>query len=330
MTLSTEQQTARFADLLEKNPAYAPMRHKLPPLWDLSRMDGGMPEQLRAVIAAAHVPTLNWGPRDVELDVPEGTRLVELDANGAYVAAATSARFAHCALQCTGALDLVAGAVPPGYYLVDAHSWQLGAPGSPLGAGRPRMTAEGRVWVPHTVYAVLRDLTHGAAWGAVAGHWPDATVYDSWTADPVQLTAWAGAVRDARAAAKRTQSAATVNGVKVGYSQAVQMWSTPPDRKGAPAGQRKKKNRAYRPDWYHALRGQHAMNMWRRAYQAAVVLDRPPLRIAETDRIWFRELDLRALLGRERAPFPIRLDETEIQLGTFKRTREWYAGIEDM
>lgn len=329
MTLSPDQQFIRFADLLEKNPKYAPTRHNLPPMWDLSRVEGGMPEQLRGIVAVAHIPTLNWGPKDVEADVPEGTALVELDANGAFVAAASSARFAHCALKNTGPLDLSTGTVPPGYMLVDVHQWQLGAPGSPLGANRPKVDQYGRAWVPHTVYSVLRDLTHGAKWGAVEGHWPDATVYDSWTADAVPFTDWAGVVRDTRAAAKISGDAATGERIKVAYSQAVQMWSTPPDPKGTPADKRKKKNVAYRPDWYAALRGQHAMNMWRRAYQCTI-LDRPPLRLWDTDRILMCELDMLALLRRDRQPIPLRLDETGIALGTFKRVRRWYAGIEDM
>ena len=327
MTLNAEQQTERFASLLEKSADHIPTRHKMPPLWDLTKMDGGLPLQLRNVIATAHVPTMNWGPKDPEAEVPEGTLLVELDSNGAFVAAASSARFAHCALEHTGALDLTdAKTIPPGWMLVDVHQWQLGAPGSPLGANRPRGN---QVWVPHTVYSTLRDLTIGAPWGAPGGHWPDCTVYDSWTADPVQFLKWYEVVRDTRAAAKVAGDAAASERIKVAYSQAVQMWNTLPDKKGTPPEQRKKKNRAYRPDWYQALRGQHAHNMWRRAYQATI-LGHPPLRVWDTDRILFREHDMLALLKREVAPFPLRLDETGVALGTFKRTHRWYAGIEDM
>lgn len=329
MTLSTDQHRARFADALEKDPANAPMRHNMPPMWDLTRVQGGMPDALRGVVQVAHVPTLNWGPKDPEAAVPEGTPLVAIDANGAFVAAASSARFAHCALENTGPLDLTTGAIPPGYMLVDYYDWHGGAPGSPLGANRPKLTAEGRIWVPHTVYAVLRDLTHGAKWGAQAGHWPGCDVYDSWTADPVPFTAWANVVRDARAAAKRTGDRALVERTKTAYSQAVQMWSTPPDPKGTPLEKRKKKNKAYRPDWYAALRGQHAMNMWRRAYQCTL-LGHPPLKVWDTDRLLMREHDLLALLRRDTQPVPIRLDETELSLGTFKRAQRWYAGIEDV
>ena len=329
MSQSTDQQSIRFADMLEKNPKYAPIRHNMPPMWDLTRVEGGMPDSLRGVLSVLHVPTINWGPKNYEDEVAEGTTLVEIDANGAFVAAASSARFAHCALENTGPLDLERGAIPPGAMLVDAHQWQLGAPGSPLGANRPKMTAEGRVWVPHTVYGVLRDLTHGAKWGAVAGHWPDATVYDSWTADPVAFTEWAGIVRDTRAAAKIGNLPGMGDRVKVAYSQAVQMWATPPDAKGTPVDKRKKNNKAYRPDWYAALRGQHFANMWRRAY-TATVLGHPPLRVWDTDRMVFAEHHLLALLGRDVAPAPLRLDETGLQLGTFKRLRRWYAGIEDL
>lgn len=324
MTRSIESHFIRFADLLEKTPGYAPTKHHLPPLW-LPEMSS----ELRGIARVAHVPTLNWGPKNPEDEVPEGTRLVELDANGAFVAAATSSTFAHCGLENTGPLDLretPMSSMPAGYMLVDAHPWQLGAPGSPLGPGRPRTTAEGRVWVPHTIYAVLRDLVEGASW-TKGGHWPDATVHDSWTADTVRFEKWAGVVRDTRAAAK---AAGDVNGserIKVAYSQAVQMWATEPDPKGTPMAKRKKKNYAWRPDWNAALRGQHFANMWRRAYQCTQ-LGHAPLWIGGTDRVLFAEHHLLALLGANKSP--MRLDETGLQLGTFHRTHSWYAGIEDL
>jgi hypothetical protein len=328
VTLSTEQQTYRFADLLEKNPKYAPVKHHQPPMWDLTRVEGGMPAELRGIAQVCHIPRVNYGTKDPEADVPEGTTLVELDANGAFVAAASSATFAHCALQNTGPLDLTTGPVPGGYLLVDAHHWALGAPGSPLGQNRPRTDADGRVWVPHTVYAVLRDLTYGAKWGAREGHWPGCTVYDSWTADTCRLTEWANVVRDTRAAAKVQGDVALSERIKTGYSQAVQMWSTQPDAKGTPVDKRKKNNKAYRPDWYAALRGQHFANMWRRAYQATI-LGHAPLRVWDTDRMLMTEHDLLSLLRRDVQPIPLRLDETGLGLGTFKRVRRWYAGIED-
>lgn len=334
MTLSTDQQSIRFADLLEKNPTYTPVKHNMPPFWDLTR-DGAMPAELRGVVQVCHIPRINYGSKNAEADVPEGTALVEIDANGAFVAAATSARFAHCRLLNTGTLDFENSTVLPGMMLVNYHEWNGGAPGSPLGANRPKLTAEGRVWVPHTVYAVLRDLTYGAKWGAVPGHWPECTVYDSWTGDPVAFEKWGGVVRDTRAAAKATGDAPMSERVKVAYSQAVQMWNTPPDPKGTPVDKRKKHNKAYRPDWYAALLGQHFANMWRRAYQATI-LGHEPLRVSGTDRMLFTEPDLLALLRRDRQPIPLRLDETGLGLGTFKRvvqpngSTRWYAGIEDV
>lgn len=333
MTESVEHQSIRFADLLEKNRAYAPVKHHLPPMWDLTLVDGGMPAALRGVVSVAHIPTMNWGPTDPEAEVPEGTPLVEVDANGAFVAAAASGTFAHCALEHTGPLDLTTGQIPGGYMLVDAHQWQLGCPGSPLGRNKPKVDAHGRTWIPHTVYAVLRDLVHGASWTPLGGHWPDATVYDSWTADVVRFEKWSGVVRDTRAAGKGDKAAE--DRIKVAYSQAVQMWSTLPDPKGTPADKRKKNNKAYRPDWYAALRGQHFANMWRRAYQCSM-LKHAPLRVWDTDRMLFEEHHLLALLGRETKPFPMRLDETGIALGTFKRVKQpdgsvrWYAGMEDV
>lgn len=335
MTESVDQQFIRFADLLEKNPAYTPTKHHMPPMWDLTRVPGGLSRTLAGIITVAHIPTMNWGPKDPEAQVVEGTPLVEVDANGAFVAAATSATFGHCAPEHTGPLDLSKGQIPAGYMLVDAHPWQLGCPGSPLGRNRPKLTADGRTWVPHTVYALLRDLHHGNPAWTKGGHWPDSTVYDSWTADVVRFEKWSGAVRDTRAAAKITGNAAHGERIKVAYSQAVQMWSTAPDPKGTPREQRKKVSKSYRPDWYAGLRGQHFANMFRRAYMCAQ-LGRPPLRVWDTDRMLFEEKHLLALLGREEKPFPMQLDETGVQLGTFKRmprangATRWYAGIEDV
>lgn len=318
-----DQDRFRFTDLLEKSGKVTPLRHKKPPMWDPSTRPGGIAPGLRGVFAAAHVPAISYGAKDYEAHLPEGTALVEVDANGAFVAAATSARFAHCALEPTGPTQLPeSGQIAPGYYLVDVHKWQLGAPGSPLGAQRPRSS---QVWVPHTVAQHLRDLTYGGSW-TPGGHWPDCTVHDSWTSDPVPFYDWAAAVRDTRAAFKRCGDADAVQRIKIAYSQAVQMWSTPPDPKGTPRDKQKKKNRAWRPDWYHALRGQHAMNMWRRAYQASLA-GHAPVRVYDTDRMVFEEHHLLAILRAEKSP--IRLDETGIELGTFKRTRRWYAGIED-
>lgn len=323
MSQSVDQYNDRFATLLEKNAAYTPMAHRLAPLWT------PVPSpELRGVIAAAHIPTVNWGPSDVEAAVPEGTPLVEIDANGAFVAAASSGTFAHCELARTGPIELPAsGQIPAGYLLMDAHPWLHGAPGSPLGPGRPKLTQEGRVWLPHTVASALRDLTYGAKWGAKEGTWGGCAVYDSWTADVCRLTKWAEAVRDTRAAAKIVGDTNASERIKTAYSQAVQMWATPPDPKGTPADKRKKKNKAYRPDWYAALRGQHAMNMWRRAY-TCTQLGAPPLRIMGTDRMVFAEQPFLTLLRRDAPPRPIQLDETGLGLGTFTRERRWYAGIE--
>jgi hypothetical protein len=66
--------------------------------------------------------------------------------------------------------------------------------------------------------------------------------------------------------------------------------------------------------------------MYRRAYTATVVHQLAPLRVWDTDRMLFTEGTLLQLLGAEKSP--VRLDETGIQLGTFKRVNRWYAGIE--
>lgn len=312
----------RFTDMMEKGDL-APIRHKQPPLWNPAALAGGIPRGLAAAFATVHVPTVNWAisptPED---EVPEGTVLTEVDRNGAFVAAGSSATFAHCALEQTGELDLERGTIPPGLMLVDAHVWQGGAPGSPLG---PARITTPQIWVPHTVYSLLRDLTHGCTYWPEGGYWPDATVYDSWTADACRFSNWANAIRDTRAAFKRAGDELAGEAIKLAYSQSVQMWNRPPDKKGTPLDQRKKRNKAYRPDWYAALHGQHFANAWRTGFRCALA-GRPPLRMWDKDRFLFKEDDFAALLRMPEPP--LRRDDTGIDLGHYKWVRYQYAGIE--
>lgn len=309
------------ADLLEKG-GYAPKKHHQEPFWNPT----DIPAPLRSIHKACRIPALGWN-RWSEEEIPEGTALRNIDANAAYLSAASSADFAHCALERLGAMSSES-AIRPGYYLVDAHPWQLGCPGSPLGMQHLR---ESRVWVAQPTYLLLRDLTYGANWGAPGGHWPDCTIYDSWTADQCRFTDWTNVIRDVRKTFIEYGERPAYEALKTGYSEAVQMWYTPHDPKGTPPAERKKKNKAYRPDWYRTVHAQHAAKMWRCAYLASLA-NRPPVAVGGTgiakDGMTFVEDDLRAVLALPKAP--IRLDETGAQLGTFSRGDRWYAGIEDV
>lgn len=301
----TSKGAIRLADLFEKK-GYAPVVNYQKPLFAPK-----ITPPLRSAISNCLVPTLNW-----HREIPVGTPMTDLDANAAYVAAASSADFAHGWLTHWGYRDEFAD-IMPGYYLVDWHHWGRDrAPGSPLGAAH--IDAE-RVWVTAPTYRLLRDLTRGCSW-TEGGAWPDDTVYDSWTATvKCRFTDWTTAIRDIRTYAIETSDATLYKGVKLGYSQAVQMWSTPHDPKGTPKDKCEKLNIYYRPDWHQTLRAQHAMNLWRRAFIASEA-GHPPVFLGGrdhlTDGLAFTTSDLTAALARTKPPF--RIDPTRTSLGTFR------------
>lgn len=307
-----------LCDLFEKK-GLAPVIRWQPPFWMPS-----IGNQLAEVMELAHVPVLDWS-RPMPAD---GTPMTSIDANAAYVAAASSAIFAHGALENWGPFELgQTETVPPGYYLIDVYPWTLGAPGSPLGA----QETGHRAWVTHVTYSLLRDLTYGTYWTA-PGHWPDVTFYDSYVCETkMRMTDWTDVIRDMRAQAIDLGDREAYEALKLGYAQAVQMWQTPPDPKGTAPADRTKFNAAYRPDWAHTIRAQHAANQWRRAYQASLG-GRPPVIVGGTghliDGMAFTTSDLTAVLAMQKAP--IRLDATTKSLGTFKVARRWYAGQDEV
>lgn len=315
----TPQGAYKLLDIFEKK-GLAPLVDWKAPFWLPS-----VGPQLREVFELAHVPVLDWSRR-----LPaDGTPMTSVDANAAYIAAASSAVFAHGALENFGAFDLPAGApIPPGYYLVDVYPWSLGAPGSPLGA---QEVDGSRVWVTHVTYGMLRDLVYGSHW-TPGGHWPDVTFYDSFVSQTkMRMTDWTDVIRDMRASCIDLGDRAAYEAVKLGYSQAIQMWGIAPDPKGTAPKDRKKHNLAWRPDWVHTIHSQHAFNMFRRAYQATVA-GRPPYIVGGpghlTDGMAFQTSDLTAILAATKSPF--RLDATTKSLGTFKVSRRWYAGMDEV
>lgn len=273
---------------------------------------------LASVIHNAMVPTLSWSR-----EVAPGTSMTDLDANAAYVSAASSATFAHGEL--TRATVKEDDKVLPGYYLIDAYTWGHGATGSPLGAAD--LSDSPYVWVSAPTYKLIRDLTQGASW-TPPGMWPDDTVYDAWVGESTcRLTLWVDVLRDLRAAFIDTGDGDAYEALKFGYSQAIQMLGVKPDPKGTPAADRQKKNFAYRPDWAHTIRAQHAANMWRRGFQATLA-GHPPVALGGaghmTDGLAFTTLDLTAVLALPKSP--IKLDPTRRELGKFHQTRRYLAG----
>lgn len=245
------------------------------------------------------IPTVTWKlPAATESDITNGVRL---DANAAYLSAASSVRVGLNTLE----RDLQrsdGGRQPyPGWYLIDAHPWHHRAIVSPLGAQR----RAGRVWVAHPTLQLLRCLEEENAW-------PDTYVYDCWTS-PVsaQLTKWTSLIRDTRAAIKTDPNAApdVYNALKTGYAMAVELML-----KG-------EKCDTYRPDWAHAIWAQHsAFTVWWKAWRA-LNAKCGILRMTHPDEVVVTTDGYAILQSMQHLPpkqRPITLDPTGLQLGAYK------------
>lgn len=229
---------------------------------------------------------------------------VNLDVNGAYLAACSSAPFAHSALTNDFPRDLSA----PGLYLVDVHPWQEGEIVSPLGE---QPFTDDRTWVAQPTVKLLDQLS-------VDGYWPKVVVHDGWTASSCRLRRWTDAVQEDRTAALR-ERAAGVEGaaekyeaIKDGYSIAVQLMRGPAE--GA-----KTKSSVRRPDWYQTVHAQHAASTWRKAWNA-VLTGHGPVAMGSVDEITFTVEDLDLLMALGKPPF--RLDATGEQIGALKIKRD--------
>ena len=250
-----------------------------------------------------HTPVWNW--QSVTKTTPP-VQLIDLDVSGAFLAAASSALFAHGPLRPTGATP-VTGAT--GYYLIDAHPWAGGGIPNPLGTA----DLKERVWVAHPTLLLLRQLED-------EGYWPAITIHDSYTAvASCRLRRWAERVRDDRAAMLAARNVApqdtpeydaaddAYQAVKDGYAIAVQMML------GTTADGQPSKARIKRPDWYHTIHAQHAANHWRKAWKA-VLAGHHPAAMGAVDELTFTADDLDALLRADVLP----MDETGLKLGSLK------------
>lgn len=264
-----------------------------------------------AVLRDLHVPVFNWERQGCDCDDDD---TVTMDLNGAYLAAASSATFAHGALDVEGPVPIKA----PGVYLITAHGWPNGELPSPLGT-QPQGAA--RVWVAHPTAILLDELSR-------EGYWPEVEVHDAYTAaTSCRLRPWTTAVTADRdnALKRRALVAADVvagladhqdveaaeldyQAIKDGYSIAVQLMRGPAE--GA-----KTKSKVYRPDWYATIHAQHAASMWRKAWRT-VLAGWGPVAMGGVDTVTWRTQDLAEIQMR---PVPLlRVDPTGHQLGAFK------------
>lgn len=246
-------------------------------------------------IAEVRLPQWSWEvPQTLRPWDPADT--ITLDVNAAYLAACSSAVFAHGQLVHDGPADLSA----PGAYLIDAHHWNEPGIVSPLGT---RPLRSDRVWVMQPTAKLL---------AGIPDYWPGVTVYDAWTC-PVscRLRKWTEAVQADRIPARRATvagvpgAAAEYKRIKDGYSAAVEMMA-------GPAADAKAKAEIRRPDWYATVHAQHAASTWRKAFTAWLT-GHGPVRMGAVDELEFLTSDIEAIMQLPRPPF--RFDPTGESLG---------------
>lgn len=307
---STERKVIPYRALSRLENECAPTLNRRAPFW---RPTPAKPWR------EIHTPAWSWTHPAYE---GQDLVLTDLDVNGAFLAAASSANFAHGALEHTGPLSLDRR-ILPGYYLIEAHPWQDTNIVSPLGSGN----ITGRIWVTGPTIELLRQLVE-------SGHWPDLTIFDSWTcAKMCRFRDWTGAVGHDRAEAiSRLEAAkafgteddqeaaqAAYDAIKTGYSMAVQMMLGPTENSGP-------KSAVKRPDWYHTIHGQYAASIWRSVWkvrQAGFI----PVMMGSVDTVTYMSCDVETFNHPNRPGGPLlKMDETGVQLGAFKTKAVYPAG----
>lgn len=250
------------------------------------------PELPPALLRGVRIPSWRWVYPDADLS--DLTQYAILDANAAYVSAASTVNIALNALTRTGPLDRFAGA--PGYYRVRVRpdTWADRRIVSPLGGGSQRW--DGEVWLPMPTVDQLAELHREEVWPALE-------IVDSWTS-PVhtRLTNWTNFVRDERIRMIESRDSVGLAAIKRSYVFALQMM------------QGHKKCKIRRPDWYHAIHAAHRANMWRKAWRA-VEAGAGPVRMSSVDEMVFGRDDLMIACSVRGS---VRLDQMGRGLGTFK------------
>lgn len=272
---------------------YAPTKghQRRPPYWR---------PPLPSVVWAAHVVDSWAWSRPYE-----GPKVV-LDRTAAWLSAASSVEVAHGELDRT-TCEYFTG--DPGYYLIQVHPWREGdSLPNPLGHVRKGVT---EVWVPAPTVKLLTELER-------AGRWPDVTILDSYTGDPVRLRGWAEFVRDLRVwtierfgrdseqYAELKQSIGMCWSLLLGQDQGIghkRIW----------------KCKCQRPDWSHAVRALSSATLWRWA-DAAREVGYPAVALRNIDELVLPVDALIPLTGMSgpRKTRQLRIDPDGIKLGTFK------------
>lgn len=253
-------------------------------------------------------PTRAWAPACAESDskavLLARDTVLTLDANAAYLAAASSVDLAHGRLNHTKRLPFDRRI--PGYWEIRVYPWLVPGIWSPLGMAQH----PDRIWVTTPTAALLASLVD-------MGYWRGVEVLDSWTCPtPCRVRNWSARVNSDRCSALQDRDRERYDAVKLGYSQAITLMGMD------------KKSLCYRPDWAQSIRAQHAANMWRRAF-GALTRGCPVIAAGTTDELSVISGPYRSLMAQARLegrPAPIVLDDSGQQLGTFKIKNATTAG----
>ena len=273
---------------------YAPRRHGRDPFWRAP-----MPpvtddkRNYRRVIPGWRWESPRWDEfRNVER--------IEMDANAAWLSAASGVRLGWGALKVHRVGVDAEFTGKPGYYLVRVYSesWTDTHLPNPLGLTQYGSPWDGFVWMTHHTLDLIRWLhAQDAGWGVP-------TVHESWTAEhAVSLQEWTQYVNSLRAVALTRGDTEAMDRLKLSYAQAIQM---------LPGSE---KSNVRRPDWFDAIISRHAAETFRKMYRAREA-HITPLRMEAVDAVVFTSEDVRKLMAMEKKPF--RVDQTGLTLGAFK------------
>lgn len=254
------------------------------------------PQPPETVLRQVRTPAWKWHYTGADLASMLGQKLVTVDANAAYLSAASSVVVARDGLRHTG--PWVKYERHPGFYqlMVDEDAWQDLRLVSPLGTADYRPV----IWLSEPTVTLLQELVR-------ADMWPALVIIDSWTSpEGARMTKWTDHLRELRADLILGGTTSEYDRFKLAYSQAVQML------KGSPLCM------ICRPDWYHAIHAQHTANIWRKAWKTALA-GCGPVSAGSVDALTYTE---DAFMRTQQAQPPLlRLDQSGLSFGTFKVVR---------
>ncbi|MFE5809446.1 DUF927 domain-containing protein [Streptomyces sp. NPDC056491] len=268
------------------------------------------PERPAIIDAARVMDGWSWELEDYDGDV------VVMDRNGSWPTAVSSVRVVWGQMENTGAIEEVTGVPRPGYYKVRVWPWTEKDMPSPLG----NETVGEERWITGTRMQLLVDLVS-------AGRWPDASASDSWTGDPVRLSAWAHFVGECRRYALEThgRESSAYDAVKEAFGQSMGLMY------GSLSGAGAQTTRVWncktrRTDWVHAIKDQASATIWRTADKVRRLGDgMAPVALRNVDELVLPAGALEAATAGERPA--LRLDESGTTFGTWKikGTENWGA-----